>query len=372
MLLTPEISQPMSYHGAEAAIQSAARGGQQVGPHFLLNALSGHPDLAGLPMRMGAECQLRAESAENLQTLSRQLRRLMGTDADRLRADLLQGKGRKTWLAPAAVPTLEQMLQVEGTGLRLLLVELLTQIPGQEAGIALASRAVFDLSPEVRQAAVAAQANRPHQGFVAKVFEGLRHPWPAAADHAAQALIALKARETLPALVNMLDLPDPARPFAGVGPGQPLKVREMVRVSHLGNCLLCHAPSLARSDPVPGLIPVPGQPVPRSFSPQYYERELPGRLFVRADITYLKQDFSVTQPVPDGGPWPDPRRFDFLVRERPATTQEVNEWARKPAGASYPQREAALFVLRELTGKDAGERTEGWRRVLPAGPAPPR
>ncbi len=33
--------------------------------------------------------------------------------------------------------------------------------------------------------------------------------------------------------------------------------------------------------------------------------------------------------------------------------------------ASYPQREAVLFALRELTGKDAGTATEAWLALFP-------
>jgi hypothetical protein len=32
--------------------------------------------------------------------------------------------------------------------------------------------------------------------------------------------------------------------------------------------------------------------------------------------------------------------------------------------AAYPQQQAVLWALRELTGKDAGERAEDWHRAL--------
>jgi len=31
---------------------------------------------------------------------------------------------------------------------------------------------------------------------------------------------------------------------------------------------------------------------------------------------------------------------------------------------SYPQRESVLFALRELTGKDAGKESRGWREMV--------
>src|SRR5436305_14561884 len=92
---------------------------------------------------------------------------------------------------------------------------------------------------------------------------------------------------------------------------------------------------------------------------QYYGGETLG-LFVRAEVTYLRQDFSVTQPVEAADPWPTQQRFDYLVSERPAdehgrgrgdTPEAGEESGRGPAVAGYPQRESVLFALRELTCK---------------------
>ena len=51
------------------------------------------------------------------------------------------------------------------------------------------------------------------------------------------------------------------------------------------------------------------------FSSVYYSRGKGD--FVRADVTYLKQDFSVQLPVANPGQWPAEQRYDFVVRERP-------------------------------------------------------
>ena len=40
-------------------------------------------------------------------------------------------------------------------------------------------------------------------------------------------------------------------------------------------------------------------------------------VFVRGDITFLRQDFSVPQKVPSHGVWPERQRFDFMVRLTP-------------------------------------------------------
>lgn len=85
------------------------------------------------------------------------------------------------------------------------------------------------------------------------------------------------------------------------------------------------------------------------------------RSFVRADVTYLIQDFSVPLEVPKAHPWPGEQRFDFFVR-----TRQVDEPARKesPDEPSYPQRDAVLFALQKLTGKNAGNSSGAWRRML--------
>ena len=58
----------------------------------------------------------------------------------------------------------------------------------------------------------------------------------------------------------------------------------------------------------------------------------------------MQQDFSVLQPVANAAPWPEQQRFDYFVRTREATPQEVA--AAKHAPAHYPQREAASYALR--------------------------
>src|SRR5712691_3958459 len=106
--------------------------------HLVPELLAKRPDLSGLPMRMGYDCQLGKESAENLQVLSRKLRVYLSQsvpndgidtriDAVALRKKLLEGNdgARKEWLQAEAVPALVQLLQAEERPLRVLLVELL-------------------------------------------------------------------------------------------------------------------------------------------------------------------------------------------------------------------------------------------------------
>src|SRR5262249_27227169 len=151
---------------------------------------------------------------------------------------------------------------------------------------------------------------RPQHEFGHVLAEMLRYPLAQVADHAAEALATLEVRDALPDVIKMLDGPDPALfVYARHGKQSYPVAREVVRINHLGNCVLCHAPSTARNDLVRGAVPTPGQPLPApATTPQYYET---GALFVRADVTYLKQDFSVVQPVDSPKSWPTHQRFDY-------------------------------------------------------------
>jgi hypothetical protein len=311
--------------------------------HFQRTRLLRHerPDLTGLPLRMGADCRLTKKAAGDLASCSRELR-IYANDLGRLCQELLGGDSPdgQAWLQPKAVPALNQMLQAEAEAARMLLVEVLARISGRASSTALAQRAVFDVSPEVRAAAVQALAGRRRAEYRVVLMDGLRYPWAAAADHAAEALVALRDRDAVPLLAalsreaNPTVVIDPAR-----GPGPT--ARELVRINHLRNCLLCHAGSRQPNDPVRGRVPQPSEPLPPTFSPAYYDGD---GLFVRADITYLRQDFSVRQPVESPGHWPGVQRYDYLVRTRPARRADLDP----VRGARH--REAILFALRELDG----------------------
>jgi hypothetical protein len=252
------------------------------------------------------------------------------------------------------VPVIEQVLQVENKDYRSLLVEELARIPGPEASRALARRALYDTSPDLRQAARTALKERPAAEFRDVVLKGLDYPWPAVADHAAKALVETRDVPAVPALVKMLDRRGPALPYLDEKTKQH-KVRELVRINHMRNCCLCHAPSYSSIDWAPGRVMEPGVAIPA----EYYGT--PGGAFVRADIAYVRPDFSVTQPVERAAPWPTMQRYDYMVRTRPATAEEVARARERPAGAGSPQRVAILAALRGLSRKDLGATTEAWR-----------
>jgi HEAT repeat protein len=374
LLTTPVISLDKDNNQAiSGRVVAAARRTKDDFPHPAPQPLLEREDLTGLPIRMGVDCHLGKEATESLNVLSQKLRNHLANarrqdlpdtriNADFLRTALQEDhKVRKgEWEQLEAIPTLVQMLMPEDRPVRMLLVELLAKSSCRQATLALAQRALFDLSPEVREAAIAALKERPAEDYRAQLLAGFRYPWPPVADHAAEALVALDDQGSVPALVPLLDNPDPAAPIAQKGKTQgKFVVNEMVRISHLANCLMCHAPSFSSDDLVRGHVPVLGQSIDATRGG--YGGGSTGA-FVRADITYLKQDFSVQQPVAKHAAWPANQRFDYMVRTRPATFDEILEGVKK--SEDYPQREAVLFALRELTGDNQGNESMKWWQSL--------
>jgi sugar lactone lactonase YvrE len=342
----------------------------EIGP----TVMKSRPDLAGLPMQMGDKCKLSPSLADHLQAGSVALRAHLKGAAQRrsvndgdFRPDsralntALAGDGDRhnKWLKAEAIPALQQLLMAENESIRDVLAEQLARIEGKKATQALAQRALFDLHPEVRKHALEALLNRPKDEYVSYVLNAFRHPWPVIADHAAEALVALQVREAVPRLVRLLDEPNPSLAFRKPGT-ENWHVKEMVRINHFRNCVMCHPASFDSQDKVRGPVPRTDRPLD---SGSVYGMQ--ADVFVRADITYLRQDFSCQLPVAHHGPWPAVQRFDFMVRERPAQPQEVQK-AQAAASATSPSeyQRAIFFALRELTGTDAGPSPEDWKRLF--------
>lgn len=375
LLLAPEVALDASPGSTEGLVQVAGRM-QAVGLIYPGPALIARvrPDLVGLPLRMRFDCQLGKEPAESLQALSRKLRTHLEAslppggsdprpDPGRLREKLL-GKSGAEWLSPDAIPALLQLLQAENKPVRLVLVEVLSKIEGRRSTQALAVRAVVDLSPEVREAALRALQERSPKDYRDLLLAGLSYPWVPVQQHAAEALLALKDKEAVPQLVKALELPPATVPFPVTrGKKEVLVTRELVRVNHLLNCALCHAPSFSRGDLVRGAIPRTDRALPPPTSAPYYEGA--GRM-VRADITYLRQDFSVVQPVLRTPPsWPTHQRFDYLVRTRQLTPRERKLFEKVKLDLPVERlREPVLFALRGLTGKGLGSDPKEWKELV--------
>jgi hypothetical protein len=235
-----------------------------------------------------------------------------------------------------AIPILMQALQPLAAGHRAALVWQLGEINGSRATEALARLAVFDASPDIRVQAQRALIERKREDSRDILLQGLQYPWLPAAQHAAEALVALKDRDAIPMLEALDKRPGPDEPFPDERK-EHMKIREVVRINHLSNCLLCHAPDPAGKGLLPANVPVSNRPLPKNV---YYSSAAP--FSVRADITYLRQDFSVGLPVEDHGPWPDHQRFDFVVRTRRAVGPEV----KRTGNPAFKQ--AIRFALNEL------------------------
>ena len=159
------------------------------------------------------------------------------------------------------------------------------------------------------------------------------------AQHAAEALVAVNDQEARSDLLALSAKPDPRAPRKSEAGGW--SVHELSSVNHLRNCLLCHAPEVETGVRPTGNTPSPGEPLPVA----YYSS---GLAPIRADVTYLRQDFSVMQDVENPAPWPTQQRFDYFVSERHLLPSEVRELRSRYASQDYPQRRSVLFALQRL------------------------
>jgi hypothetical protein len=270
----------------------------------------------------------------------------------------------------ARIAALMQVLAPEPPGVRLGLVKYLSGVAHVEATRALARLALFSAEDEVRQAAIDALKVRRERDYSDILLQGFRYPWPAVARRAADALVKLERTDLVPQLVAVLDEPDPRAPVTKEVDGKKVPVvRELVRVNHHRNCMLCHAPGNTSSvapETLTAAVPIPNEPLPTPS--EGYRNNASPDVFVRIDVTYLRQDFSMLQPVADANPWPEMQRFDFLVRTRVLTDAEADAYRAKldpqEPGRLSPYHRAALTALRELTGKDTEPTAAGWRRLL--------
>jgi hypothetical protein len=360
------------------------------GVDYLPGYAAQRADLVGLPLHQGAMARIGREEALNLKVLSQRLRLQiqsampgnLGTivdprpDANVLRQRLLGTPQRELWLRPQAIGTLRQLLMPEHRNVRLILVELLSQIEGPLASMVLAERAIFDLDPEVRVTALVALKSRPVHEYDAALVRGLRYPWPTFADHAAEALVALDLRDAVPKMIPLLDARDLSDPYVTyLGKSRWCMMPELVRINHLRNCLLCHSYSASPLDPIRGLVPnaehlvpLPATGVRTGWGGGEGQSgvSIVKQAFVRPDINFVRQDFSVIQPVPKHGKlWPPDQRFDYLIRLRPVSGKQLLAWQDrvKSYRPTEPQRETLLFALRALAGENPGPAPEDWKRL---------
>jgi len=298
----------------------------------------------------------------------------------------------------ARIAALMQILAPESATMRKGLVTYLATVSHPEATRALAKLSIFSKERNVREAACDALKVRRERDYTEILLNGLHYPWPAVASHAAAAIVRLERKDLIPQLVNVLEQPDPRLPEVKKTSDKSVAaVRELVRVNHHRNCLMCHAPvhnvvhqtvsevvqkivdgkvtrnvitreiatNTAPGDVPTAQVPVPGEPLPTPS--EGYGNSQPD-ILVRLDVTYLRQDFSEMQSVADAHPWPEMQRFDFLVRTRTLTDEEAQVYREKLStrepGRVTPYQRAALAALRDLTGRDTEPTAQAWRRLL--------
>ena len=341
-------------------------------------------DLQALPLAMGDHCRVSDKEANAIELVSNKLGRLISEASGGARAVLLRNSGNaavrneikeqqdraleklralvNSDSHPQYLKTTNQILQAQHPEDRLELVNTLKETDNSTAINLLAKRAKYDLSADVRLAATNALAEFSRDQYRAELLAGLKYPWHVVAQHSAEALVRLDDKEAIPELVEMLDLPHPNAP---VEIEQDEYVQPtLVAINHMRNCLLCHAPSLNTADIATGIVPNWGNPLP----PQYYNaRSSLDLVSVRADITYLKQDFSVVQPVVNHGPWPSKQRFDYVVQQTPVKGAKVDHTKKRIADAKNLNREAIIFALHKLSSLNPEDNSsETWKTILKA------
>jgi hypothetical protein len=354
--------------------------------HFLTTLLAQRADLAGLPFVMGDACRQDKNRSKAFFRGVDQVRRAFSFKATSDTAD--KEYARQYWdhwksqretekpateeLVHAQIAALKQMLTADSTAMQVGLVKHLSEQTTAEVNEILARLAVFSPHAEVRRAAIAAIEKRRDPMHDETLLRGLRYPYPPVAANAADAIVALKRKDLAPQLVRLLEEPDPRAPYSTKVDGKRATVvRELVKINHHRNCLLCHAPGNTPdlADKIFGdeillaPVPLPGQPFPSSNG-GYGSFRSPD-ILVRVDVTYLRQDFSMQFPVADAKPWPDMQRFDFVVRTRVLDKKDAAFFRTvlARAGAS-PYHAAAHSALKALTGRDAEANAAAWRTAL--------
>jgi hypothetical protein len=353
-------------------------------------------DMRGLPFVMGDDCRLPQDRGQQFLNELNMLRGAMGNPAN-LAAALPNPASQPATdtTIQARIAAITQVVGPEGEQMGRQAVKYLASLSHVRSTTALAKIAIFAEEDSVRRDALAALATRREKDFADILLAGLNYPWPAVAQRSADAIVQLKCQDLLPQLVHVLDRPDPRAPETQTKDGKQVTVvREMVRINHLRNCLLCHSPvdpskapaaadvnllqgrgegdalrESRRGLPVlAGLtapVPLPGQTLPPSSQGGYGQFSVPDTL-VMFDVTYLRQDFSVKLDVANAKPWPEKQRFDFLVRTREVTDKEADAYRDllRKEGEQSPYHRAALTSLRKLTGRDTEPTAAAWRRLL--------
>jgi hypothetical protein len=359
--------------------------------------LANRPDLSGLPVAMGDKCRTPAEQNRHFKAAVEHVRAALQNpnnpaqspqqfwDRFKVICDRFDRKAPVDVEAhvelrmAARVAALMQMLAPEPAPLRVGLAKYLAMVPRVEATRALAQLAVFAPEETVRQAALEGLVLRRERDYTDVLVRGLRYPLPAVARNAAAAIARLQRTDLAPQLLALLLEPDARAPVVKtVGGREVPMVREVVRINHVRNCVLCHAPADSGKAPLTDVlqaqVPVPGQQQTPSFG-GYQNSFVTPDILVRVDVNYLRQDFSVMQPAADvrqtpgqAKPKTSTTRFDFVVRTRPLSAKDAAAWrlalAKAAGGPLTPYQRAALAALQQLAGQATQHTLRAWQRWL--------
>jgi hypothetical protein len=370
VVIEPIPANPHEAHAKLTQLVRNIRTANQKDPNegYIKELIRTRSDLRGLPFIMGGACRMQAAAATAFASAVAATHDSLRTeDSTSFRTvdsvDLFWNRwGQEE--PSAGVAALSQIYGPQTKQRRESVAKHLQDINHPAATKALARTAVFDSNNEVRIAAVDGLKNRRKADYTDVLLAGLHHPWPQAAQNAAHAIARLQRRDLVPQLVAFLAEPDPRAPIDN-GHGE-LAVHEMVKINHHRNCLLCHQPSDPNTMPggVNAVVPTPGEsfPVPTPGNPYGSQ---PSEVMVRADITYLRQDFSMMHQVPGASPWPEMQRFDYMVRTRVLTQQEAADAKAAPASEQSPHHMAVVAALERLTGKhDVAPTATAWAEAV--------
>lgn len=318
------------------------------------------PELQGLPFQLGNACLSDSDRIHHLATLGPLLKTIMGNDVDL--TTFFQSRFNISDNFDSTVPAVYQVYQSESPTARSQILKVCASSTSPESTRAIAKRAMFENDPDVRDQAIELLKQKDVEQYQGELLDGLRYPFAPIVQNAAIAIAELKLTAAMPQLRAMLDEPDPDQPQYAETDSSHHYVRELVRVNHFSNCTLCHAPSTKSTDPLRGFVPKYGQEIP----PSYYAVPSTGSAndrFIRADVTYLKQDFAIKYTALDESQWPDQKRFDFFVRVRPAFTNEI-EALDRPDNRVSDYKKALVFALRRLSEIDYGDSVDAWKQNL--------
>jgi hypothetical protein len=299
------------------------------------------------------------------------VRFLQGCLADDDATTINNMKEHQDRAASARLAAMTQICGPTSDSMKLAMARYLASVSTVDSTHALVKTILFTPEEDARNAAIDALRARRDKDYVDSLLQGFRYPWPDVAKRAADALVKLDRKDLIPQIIDVLDEADPRAPVTKKVNGKTVTtVREIVRINHHRNCLMCHPPGQDvqnNADILTAEVPVPGQELP-SFNSGGYRSQGFAELLVRIDVTYLRQDFSMMLPVANAAPWPEMQRFDFVARTRTLKDDEVNAYKEKfdklEPGALPPNHKAALAALRELTGTDTAPTAEAWRQLV--------